>query len=227
MSDLVSARGMTNGFVPLARAAASSLTIPQFYVLIRLVTPPKKSAQVKADKNPKIIDKSSIDTIATPAHSQRHGHPGTRDARAPRACLCDGPLSPSEAALSQRLLAAPAPEPDGATLHRLAISVMRFKLGRISVPPAIVLASGGLHRPSPLVPLRTRPARLTRSACGRACEFRAFAVCRWCDGPNDEHWRRTRLERKSRRSVQSPSRVYRRYGSQQRASGRFRATCSK
>jgi hypothetical protein len=135
--------------------------------------------------------------------------------------------SPSEAALSQRLLAAPAPEPDGATLHRLAISVMRFKLGRISAPPAIVLASGGLHRPSPLVPLRTRPALLTRSACGRACEFRAFAVCRWCDGPNDEHRRRTRLERKSTRSVQSPSRVYRRYGSQQRASGRSRATCSK
>ncbi|PCH42824.1 hypothetical protein WOLCODRAFT_138078 [Wolfiporia cocos MD-104 SS10] len=42
---------------------------------------------------------------------------------------------------------APAPahvEPDGATLHCVAVSKLCFKIGRITVPPALVLASEGL-----------------------------------------------------------------------------------
>jgi hypothetical protein len=38
-------------------------------------------------------------------------------------------------------------EPDGATLHTLTISQVCFKQGRITVPPAIVLAANGFSAP--------------------------------------------------------------------------------
>ena len=40
--------------------------------------------------------------------------------------------------------AAREPEPDGATLHCISVNVMVFKHGRITVPPALVLAGEGL-----------------------------------------------------------------------------------
>lgn len=40
--------------------------------------------------------------------------------------------------------AAIAPEPDGATLHCVSVNVVVFKHGRITVPPALVLAGEGL-----------------------------------------------------------------------------------
>jgi hypothetical protein len=179
-----------------AHAAASCLTIPQFYVLIRLVTPPKKGGKSKGDKNSKLIDKSSVATIATPADSGTDTPAlETPASRAPDAV--DGPLPPSAAALSQRLLAAPAPEPDGATLHCLAVSVMCFKIGRISVPPAVVLASEGLHRPAPAgaaaygasnpPPAWTTHAQRLRAQAGSR-EFRAFVAGGWRDVPKDQRW---------------------------------------
>src|SRR6266702_3853095 len=39
--------------------------------------------------------------------------------------------------------AAHEPEPDGATLHCISVNVMVFKHGRITVPPALVLAGEG------------------------------------------------------------------------------------
>ena len=36
-----------------------------------------------------------------------------------------------------------APEPDGATVHCVSVNVMVFKLGRITVPPGLVLAGEG------------------------------------------------------------------------------------
>ena len=39
-----------------------------------------------------------------------------------------------------------APEADGATLHCVSVSVLCFKIGRITVPPAIVLAAEGFSR---------------------------------------------------------------------------------
>ncbi|THU99272.1 hypothetical protein K435DRAFT_964523 [Dendrothele bispora CBS 962.96] len=40
-------------------------------------------------------------------------------------------------------------EPDGAILHTVALTRVCFKMGRITVPPAIVLATNGLSRPPP------------------------------------------------------------------------------
>jgi hypothetical protein len=48
-------------------------------------------------------------------------------------------------ALSARF--AHTPEPDGATLHCVHISQICFKIGRVTVPPTIVLASNGFSSP--------------------------------------------------------------------------------
>jgi hypothetical protein len=42
-----------------------------------------------------------------------------------------------------KLAKALPPEPDGATLHCIAVSVICFKVNRITVPPALVLATSG------------------------------------------------------------------------------------
>lgn len=44
---------------------------------------------------------------------------------------------------------APTPEPDGATLHCVSVSELCFKIGRVTVPPAVVLASEGFSRLKP------------------------------------------------------------------------------
>jgi hypothetical protein len=51
-------------------------------------------------------------------------------------------VSPAVAAAAAA--AAVAPEPDGATLHCVSVNVVVFKHGRITVPPALVLAGEGL-----------------------------------------------------------------------------------
>lgn len=38
-------------------------------------------------------------------------------------------------------------EPDGATLHTIAVSEVCFKIGRITVPPALAIAANGLSAP--------------------------------------------------------------------------------
>lgn len=40
----------------------------------------------------------------------------------------------------------PTEEPDGATLHCVSVSELCFKIGRITVPPAVVLGLEGFHR---------------------------------------------------------------------------------
>jgi len=47
------------------------------------------------------------------------------------------------AARAATAAAAREPEPDGATLHCISVNVMVFKHGRITVPPALVLAGEG------------------------------------------------------------------------------------
>ncbi|KAF5390874.1 hypothetical protein D9757_004442 [Collybiopsis confluens] len=46
-------------------------------------------------------------------------------------------------------------EPDGATLHTITVSQMCFKMGRITVPPALVFAINGLCGPPPSTSFKT------------------------------------------------------------------------
>ncbi|KAI9447495.1 hypothetical protein H4582DRAFT_1803022 [Lactarius indigo] len=48
-----------------------------------------------------------------------------------------------QAHVARAVAAAHEPEPDGATLHCISVNVMVFKHGRITVPPALVLAGEG------------------------------------------------------------------------------------
>jgi hypothetical protein len=51
------------------------------------------------------------------------------------------------------------PEPDGATVHCISVNVMVFKFGRITVPPALVLAGEGLGA-TPVQGVRARERAL-------------------------------------------------------------------
>ncbi|KIJ89474.1 hypothetical protein K443DRAFT_16074 [Laccaria amethystina LaAM-08-1] len=56
--------------------------------------------------------------------------------------------TPTSASENTKLTLVASEEPDGATVHTIALSQMCFKVGCITVPPAIVLASNGFSVPS-------------------------------------------------------------------------------
>jgi hypothetical protein len=90
-----------------------------------------------------------VPTISTPANPVETDVGTPSPAATPlRTAALNAPSPASAAALASKL--AVMPESDGATLHCVAVSVMCFKMGRITVPPAIVLATEGLTRsPTP------------------------------------------------------------------------------
>ncbi|KAJ6552160.1 hypothetical protein B0H10DRAFT_2180932 [Mycena sp. CBHHK59/15] len=69
--------------------------------------------------------------------------------------LTSGQATPSPEDVAKALLASAAAaleEEDGAILHTISVSQCCFKQGRITVPPAIVLASNGFYAPPPSSP---------------------------------------------------------------------------
>lgn len=52
----------------------------------------------------------------------------------------------------------PTEEPDGATLHCVSVSELCFKIGRITVPPAVVLGLEGFHRLPTSPPTASSPS---------------------------------------------------------------------
>lgn len=87
-------------------------------------------------------------------------------------------------------------EPDGATVHCIAVSELCFKHGRITVPPAIVLALSGFSAPShdDAAPYsHTNPPPHWKKArefvAPRASqEFVRFLRGGWKDVPEGERW---------------------------------------
>lgn len=86
-------------------------------------------------------------------------------------------------------------EPDGATLHCVAASELCFKHGRITVPPAIVLASSGFSIPAPSgsqpyshsnPPPHWVKAQLFAPRASR--KYREFLRGGWRDVPEGERW---------------------------------------
>ena len=98
----------------------------QFYVVHRFVSHHKPASRRSAPAitngpNPK-TDDDSPSPMSTPSDSTTDlGEHATRAAAA----------------------GSREPEPDGATLHCISVNVMVFKHGRITVPPALVLAGEG------------------------------------------------------------------------------------
>ncbi|KAH7920206.1 hypothetical protein BV22DRAFT_1122897 [Leucogyrophana mollusca] len=99
-------------------------------------TKPSTSSTPSEPGAPRLSLRTPADDLATPAN---------------------GALTPSEPAGTQAEQTARAmralartEEPDGATLHCIAISHMCFKHGRITVPPAVALACEGFSKPPSL-----------------------------------------------------------------------------
>jgi hypothetical protein len=95
--------------------------------------------------------------------------------------------SPAAAATAAAAAAAAAvaPEPDGATLHCVSVNVVVFKHGRITVPPALVLAGEGLGA----TPAQGTEARARALALGLN-GMRELYVGGWRTVPEggDERW---------------------------------------
>ncbi|KAF9816981.1 hypothetical protein IEO21_03746 [Rhodonia placenta] len=112
----------------------------------------------------------------------------------PADASCDDKPDSRVIAAALRTQARVHEEPDGATLHCVAVSALCFKIGRITVPPALVLACDGFcdsasktyshAQPPPFWPhvQRLRGSELDLGA------LRAFFTGGWREVPERERW---------------------------------------
>ena len=94
----------------------------------------------------------------------------------------------------------PTEEPDGATLHCISVSELCFKVGRITVPPALVFACEGFSGPPPSgaqpYTLANPPPHFLAAqsmqkkdlAKGHLKTFQSFLKGGWRDVPPGERW---------------------------------------
>ncbi|KAI0265882.1 hypothetical protein BC834DRAFT_156740 [Gloeopeniophorella convolvens] len=105
--------------------------------------------------------------------------PGT-----PLTGMTPSPSSTNLAARAEAAVAAAAgAEPDGATLHCVSVNAMVFKFGRITVPPALVLAAEGLGA----TPAQGRAARERALALGLR-GMREMYKGGWRAVPEGDRW---------------------------------------
>ncbi|KIK54184.1 hypothetical protein GYMLUDRAFT_264791 [Collybiopsis luxurians FD-317 M1] len=109
----------------------------------------KKPISTSPDKKGDIVSDTDTGT-STPASNPSFFHAPVNSSGV---SMSSTPLSTDGAPtdmdkLTSKLLAnADYEEPDGATLHTITVSQMCFKMGRITIPPAIVFALNGLSVP--------------------------------------------------------------------------------
>ncbi|KIJ61754.1 hypothetical protein HYDPIDRAFT_95850 [Hydnomerulius pinastri MD-312] len=82
---------------------------------------------------------------------------------------------------------------DGTILHCFSISRVCFKVGRVSVPPAVVLACEGFSKPSTSgsyssPPLHWSHAQALRSLSDSLRNYRLFLTGAWRDVAEEERW---------------------------------------
>ncbi|KAF5378479.1 hypothetical protein D9615_007086 [Tricholomella constricta] len=84
------------------------------------------------------------------------------------------------------------PEPDGAILHTISVSQCCFKVGRITVPPVLVLAVNGFSAPSPSpnAPPHWAKAKavMSRPLGGSTRALHGLLKGGWRDMPPAERW---------------------------------------
>ncbi|KAI5828736.1 hypothetical protein K523DRAFT_353189 [Schizophyllum commune Tattone D] len=119
------------------------------YVVCRFVTMPKKGAKKHVDKPPTptaepLADPSnlSMHIISTPADEFTSSAPTPNPNTVPAPGATEKTLKGVAAGLSFE-------EDDGAIVHTVSVSQMCFKIGRITVPPALVFATNGFSQPAP------------------------------------------------------------------------------
>ncbi|THH30138.1 hypothetical protein EUX98_g4032 [Antrodiella citrinella] len=180
------------------RTSIASWDNKWLYVLTRYVTHSNKK---KGTRSPAPTPGQNTPPVGLPFVPHTHTPATTHDTPS---CLApyDSALSSLIASLSER------EEPDGATLHCVVISEVCFKIGRITVPPAVAIASDGFHaRPAASeadltkVPepysLSNPPPHMEKiramKAKGNFRPLQNFYKGGWRDVPEDERWWMTAL----------------------------------
>ncbi|KAK7001719.1 peptidase A1 domain-containing protein [Favolaschia claudopus] len=126
------------------------------WYICRFVKPPSKNSKSKSNNAARHNDSSAphlVPTLKTPATPLLNGNgTGASTPAAPPPHLVNGNSASKELAeadaISRALLARAAArttEPDGALLYTVSVSQLCYKQGRITVPPAVVLASNGFY----------------------------------------------------------------------------------
>jgi len=124
-----------------------------FYVIAKFVTKPSKTGKrphSKAPEQPSPSESSAETTgtlfnasLRTPADEISSVSTPLTDSES------DTDTSRALKAVAASLASTSGPEPDGAILHTISVSQCCFKIGRITVPPALVLAVNGFSVPPP------------------------------------------------------------------------------
>ncbi|KAG6860221.1 hypothetical protein C0995_015618 [Termitomyces sp. Mi166 len=173
------------------------------YVVAKFVTKPSK----KGKKTPKAVEQpmssSNIDTNGTLFNASLRTDNQVSTTPTP-ADITDPSLRTSDALKAVAASLSSQPEPDGAILNTISVSQCCFKIGRITVPPAVVLAVNGFSVPasphadgSPAVPYsRSNPpphwaqakAVMSRSAGGSKRKLQELFKGGWRDVPEAERW---------------------------------------
>lgn len=170
------------------RTSIASWDNKWMYVLTRYVT---HSHKQKGKRSPASTPGQSTPPVGAPLMPPTHTPATTHDTPS---CLTpyDTALHDLIASLSARS------EPDGATLHCVVITEVCFKVGRITVPPAVALASDGYCVRPPASEDRERyslanpPPHMDKiralKARGDFKPMQAFYRGGWRDVPEGERW---------------------------------------
>ena len=182
------------------------------YAVTRFVTKPKKGkgkgkhapAQSTASLSAEAPPNPSLHTANGVAAGTSTPYPSASGANSPPNGAMDGAK-----ALAAQLVE--RPEPDGAVINCLAVSEVCCKIGRITVPPALVLAVDGFcaaPAPGAQAYSRTNPpphwetvrqlrgdahATLGAPVKGSLKPLRDFYTATWRDVPEGERWWETAL----------------------------------
>jgi hypothetical protein len=191
----------------LPLSAKSTDHQPQLYLVIRFVTPKKpnsrhprkdRAAIAAVEKPTPSGDSAPFPSLHTPAHASDLTSDGPSSGTATPQTTAQPPLSDRASRLAQLV---PAPEPDGATVHCVAVSVQCFKIGRITIPPELVLTCEGFTgvRADPTgrpYSLANPPAAFVSAQAlqrpdlpkGHMRTFQRFLQGGWKDVPSGERW---------------------------------------
>ncbi|TRM69960.1 hypothetical protein BD626DRAFT_392602 [Schizophyllum amplum] len=119
------------------------------YCVCRFVTIPKKGAKKRVEKPPSPAPETdpnpaniSMHIISTPADDFASSAP------TPNPNTTSPPES-TEKMLKAVTAGLSFEEEDGAIVHTVSVSQMCYKIGRITVPPALVFATNGFSQPAP------------------------------------------------------------------------------
>jgi len=100
----------------------------------------------------------------------------------------------TENALNAVVVGLSGEEPDGATLHTIVISQLCFKVGRITVPPQLVLGANGFtgaegySMASPHPEWASARKQMLKPYGGNVKKLKALFIGGWREVPESERW---------------------------------------